>query len=175
MRKDELTPKQERFVQELLRGKSQRQAYRAAYSAERMSDSAVDVAATRLFNRAKVTLRFSELQQQAVKEAVKTRADVIRELERIAFANTTDFVDTDGNYVYIVPTDAVPEHKLPAIASIKQTKDGIEIKTHDKVRALDILLAELDSAEAAADKDDGFIDAMKAEAGELWQDGEDAE
>jgi len=56
-----LTDKQERFVQELIKGKSQREAYKTAYNAEKMSDSAIDVNASKLLKNTKVALRLNEL------------------------------------------------------------------------------------------------------------------
>lgn len=75
--KDHLTPKQERFVQNLIAGMSQREAYRAAYSAEKMTNRAVDVAASRLLDNAKVSLRYEALQERAAQKAVWTREKAI--------------------------------------------------------------------------------------------------
>ena len=61
---DKLTPKQELFVQGIISGLSQRQAYRQAYKADKMSDEAVDVKASRIFKEAKVRLRYRELLKQ---------------------------------------------------------------------------------------------------------------
>ena len=53
---DKLTPKQELFVQGIISGLSQRQAYRQAYKAEKMTDVAVDVQASKLLKNPKITL-----------------------------------------------------------------------------------------------------------------------
>jgi len=42
-----LTAKQEKFVQELIKGKSQREAYKAAYNAKNMSENSIDVEASK--------------------------------------------------------------------------------------------------------------------------------
>lgn len=60
-----LTPKQERFVQALFAGASQRQAYRAAYDCQRSSDKTVDNKASKLFARDEVRARLEELQGAA--------------------------------------------------------------------------------------------------------------
>lgn len=65
-----LTDKQERFVQELLKGKSQREAYRAAYDCKRSSDKTVDNKAYALFKKGEVRARYDELHHNAIKRTV---------------------------------------------------------------------------------------------------------
>ena len=61
-------------------------------------------------------------------------------LSSIAFANGTDFVTVTGaGLLCVKATSEVPKNKLPAIAGIKYSQLGIEIKLHDKVRALELL------------------------------------
>lgn len=75
-----LTAKQEAFALALFQGVSSRQAYRSIYSAARMTDASVDVAASRLANLAKVALRVAELRSVAASEAVWTVERIIDEL-----------------------------------------------------------------------------------------------
>lgn len=57
-----LTLKQERFVQELIKGKSQREAYRIAYpGSAKWKESSVDCKASILFSNGKVKERYDEL------------------------------------------------------------------------------------------------------------------
>ena len=64
----------------------------------------------------------------------------MQELASIAFANGTDFVTVTGaGLLCVKATSEVPKNKLPAIAGIKYSQLGIEIKLHDKVRALELL------------------------------------
>lgn len=65
-----LTPKQEAFVQEIIKGKSQADAYRSAYSTKNMSDKTIHEAASRLMADSKVTARVSELREQLTKETI---------------------------------------------------------------------------------------------------------
>jgi hypothetical protein len=44
-----------------------------------------------------------------------------------------------GSTVKLKAYEDIPEELLPAIASIKETRDGIEIKLHNKLEALDRL------------------------------------
>lgn len=69
--KDKLTPKQEKFVQNLIQGMSQAEAYRAAYSTKNMSDNAVNVEACRLLQNPKVALKYEELRGKLSERAEK--------------------------------------------------------------------------------------------------------
>ena len=65
-----LTEKQEKFVQELVKGKSQREAYKEAYEKSRLwKDTAVDTQASILFKNSKVLERYNELMDRLVKES----------------------------------------------------------------------------------------------------------
>lgn len=67
-----LTKKQEDFVQGILNGMSQREAYRNAYSAEKMSENAIDREASLLLKNPKVAQRFSELRKEMAKPTIMT-------------------------------------------------------------------------------------------------------
>ena len=60
-----LTLKQEKFVEELIKGKSQREAYKAAYNTSRLKNASIDSLACRLLKGVKVRSRFEELKSQA--------------------------------------------------------------------------------------------------------------
>ena len=87
--KDKLTPKQERFIQNIVSGMSQRQAYKEAYDAENMTDESIDVNACKLFNDAKISQRYQELieelQDKAImtaKERMKWLTDVVKDIQK---------------------------------------------------------------------------------------------
>ena len=56
-----LTQKQEKFVQNLIQGMSQREAYKNSYDASRMADDTIDNKACNLFKQAKIRARYEEL------------------------------------------------------------------------------------------------------------------
>lgn len=93
-----LTVKQEKFIQGLIKGKSQRQAYKAAYSCQRMKDTTIDRKACDLMKNGKITARYEELRGEAEKDAVlsavEMRRKIIKELSDIAFKN----VESDNRY-----------------------------------------------------------------------------
>jgi len=69
-----------------------------------------------------------------------TQEQVLEELAAIAFANGADFATVSQNgIVRITPTSELSEGKRKAIASIKEGQYGTEVKTYDKVKALELL------------------------------------
>ena len=68
--KEDLTPKQERFIQNIVSGMSQRQAYKDSYNAENMTDESIDTEACLLFNNPKVAQRYRELMDKLEDEAI---------------------------------------------------------------------------------------------------------
>ena len=68
-----LTAKQEIFVQRLIEGNSQREAYRFAYNCEKMKDESIDVEASKLFNSPKISQRYQELLNEYKEQAKWTR------------------------------------------------------------------------------------------------------
>ena len=98
----------EKFAQCIFQGMSQRKAYRATFPrSAKWKDAAVDVNASKLFGDAKVSLRYEELQAQAVKKAIMTRERRMVRLSEIAEhgeseANQIKAIDTlnkmDGIY-----------------------------------------------------------------------------
>lgn len=94
---NDLTIKQERFIQELIKGKSQRKAYRIAYpNSKNWKDKTVDEKACRLFSKDKVRARYTELKGKVIKrteeEAIITAKEIIKEIASIA-------KDDIGNYL----------------------------------------------------------------------------
>ena len=85
-----LTPKRELFAQKIVEGMSQADAYRSAYSCEKMSDKTIWENASRLMADSKVLARVNELREQISKESIMTAqkrlewlSEVIRSEERM--------------------------------------------------------------------------------------------
>ena len=97
-----LTPKREAYVQNLIKGMSQREAYKAAFDASRMKDSTIDTKASELLANGKVRVRYEELQAEVVKAsqaaAVASATEVLEELTNIALGKKRyPAVDMFGN------------------------------------------------------------------------------
>lgn len=152
-----LTAKQALFVKNYLIDLNATQAaIRAKYSAKTAEQQA-----SRLLSNVKV--------QEAIQKAMNKRSErteitadmVLKEYAKIGFSNITDYlsvedklvtVDRDGagkpitdlmQVVSIFDTDMVKPDKMRAVAEIRQTKDGISLKLHDKKGALDSMARHL--------------------------------
>lgn len=78
-----LTAKQEKFVQNIVKGMSQIDAYKDAYDTKRMSDNAISVEASRLMQNPKITLRQKELVDAVAKPAIMTAQERLEFLTRV--------------------------------------------------------------------------------------------
>ena len=131
-----LTEKQKRFVAEYLVDlNATAAAKRAGYSEKSASRIAIE-----LLNKTQVSEEIQKRRGELQSKLKITQETVLQELAAIAFANGTDFVTVTGaGLLDVKPTSQVSKEKLPAIAGIKYSQLGIEIKLHDKVRALELL------------------------------------
>ena len=75
-----LTSKQEKFIQALVAGKSQRQAYKEAYNAANMKDATIDNKASLLFAKGEIRKRYEELVNENKQKALYTLEDSINDL-----------------------------------------------------------------------------------------------
>jgi len=76
-----LTPKQEKYVQGLVAGLSQRQAYiEAGYSSKNKTDNYLDVEASKLLKNPKVYQRYQDLFEEHKQKALWTREMAINDL-----------------------------------------------------------------------------------------------
>lgn len=151
------------FCQEIIKGKSQRQAYYIAYPAsKKWKPETVDNKASKLHNTDEVLARLEELRAQAAEANQITRDDILRELKTIGFSKITDYAEIKGPLVHIKTTNEIPEDKISAIAGIEQGNYGIKLKMHDKLKALDMMIKMLgyDKTEA----DENLEDTSEAES-----------
>ena len=78
-----LTTNQEIFVQKLIEGCSQREAYRYAYSCAKWKDSSVDAEASKLFKQPKILQRYEELKSELKQKMFYTVEKANEDLEWI--------------------------------------------------------------------------------------------
>ncbi len=64
---------------------------------------------------------------------------VLRELERIAFADFSDFARLEDGALRLQDTDTLSPDQRAAICAMKDTAKGVEVKLYDKQRALELL------------------------------------
>lgn len=123
-----LTQKQEKFVQELIKGKSQREAYKSAYNAKKMSDNAIDVEASKLLKNPKVALRHEQLRSRVIKrteeKAIITAEEIIKEIASIAKDDISNYLDFSMRKDVVVGfDDAGPIREDRITVDIKNSKD----------------------------------------------------
>jgi phage terminase small subunit len=82
-----LTAKQEKFVQCIIEGMSQADAYRSAYSAKRMSDKTIHEAASRLMSDSKIVARLTELRDKISNDKIMSATRRAEKLTEFATAD----------------------------------------------------------------------------------------
>lgn len=118
--KTELTTKQEKFVQNLISGMSQRQAYKDAFQAD-YDDNAIDVNACKLFNDAKIKLRYKELIEELKEVNIMTAKErMIWLSEVVQGIQTEKEVVVNGAEVQIKEVEANLMTKLKAIDTLNK-------------------------------------------------------
>ena len=86
-----LTPKQEKFCQNIVKGMSQADAYRDAYNTDNQKDETIWCNASKLMNDTKVIQRVKELTEETVKDIKYEIEDCFRETDEILqLAKMTD-------------------------------------------------------------------------------------
>lgn len=143
-----LTAKQIRFVDEwLIDFNGKQAAIRAGYSAK-----TAEATAARLLRNVKVQAEISRRQKDLQRRTEVTQERVVKELACVAFADATDYVQVetrtavknDGpelsyQTVTLKNTAELSPEQRAAIAGIKQGANGVEVKLHDKIKALELL------------------------------------
>ena len=143
-----LPPMQDRFVDEwLIDFNGTQAAIRAGYS-ERSARSI----AGRLLTKDNIQREISRRQKDLQRRTEVSQERVVKELARVAFADATDYVQvetrtvekndgTELSYqtVTLTETAELSADQRAAIAGIKQGANGVEVKLHDKIKALELL------------------------------------
>ncbi len=130
-------PQHEIFAQEVARGAKQTEAARAA------GYKSVKQNAHRLSVHEGISARVKEIQTTLIRK-IEKKLDVsldrlVHEFARMGFSDVTDVVKVRNGKMYIEDTDNLPPDVTAAISSLKQTKDGVEVRFHPKAPALDAL------------------------------------
>jgi phage terminase small subunit len=150
-----LTDKQESFVQWLVKGKSQREAYKlAGYKTDAMTDDAIDQEACKLLKNPKVYTRHEEIHSRLLKEAedecIVSAKEVLRELKHIAFDDIRNYLSFRTEKQVVAYDEGKPVFDYRTIVEVKDsdtidtrnisevsvTKDGFKFKQYCKDNAL---------------------------------------
>lgn len=158
-----LTPKQESFCLVYLSTGNGSEAYRQSYEAGGMNENSVSRKAYELLQNVKITARLSELNEKATSAAVMTRQEALERLSnyaRIDLADLIDFgsseeaQDEEGRPIIqgawrIKDSVMQDPKKMAAISELTAGRDGVKIKTHSPLQAIQ-QLAKMQGWESAA-------------------------
>ena len=151
-----MTEKQKIFADEYLIDLNATRAYRAAYP-NCKKDSSADAAARKLLGNTRIQTYITERMEERQKRTEITQDMVLQELAAIAFARATDYVSVMGGLVQVKDTDQLSDSQIAAIAGIKETQNGIEVKLGSKEKTLELLGRHLgmwnDKLDVAGDMD----------------------
>jgi phage terminase small subunit len=143
-----LTAKQKRFVDEYLVDFNATQAaIRAGYKA-----NTAHVIGAENLRKPKIAEEIARRQKDLQRRTEVTQERVVKELARIAFANIADYVhvetqtrtkddgtETTYQIVMLIETEDLSADQRAALSTVKQSVNGVEIKLHDKIKALELL------------------------------------
>lgn len=129
-----LTQQQEIFAQEVAKGKSQAEAYRAAYQVGTSKPKTVYENACRLMADSNVSARVRAIQAKGAEIAALDAAKIAAEIARVALSDIAGIMHPDGRVK--LPHELDPATRA-AVASFKIDEYGrIEYKFWDKNSAL---------------------------------------
>ena len=91
-----------------------------------------------------------------------SQQQVLRELEAIAFARATDYLQVADGALTLRDTGELSRQQQAAIASMEKTSTGVKLKFYDKLKALELLGKALGLFEglAAEQADNGLLQAI---------------
>lgn len=133
-----LTNKQESFVQELIKGSTQRQAYiNAGYIIKTKAEKTIDENACRLLKTPPVAKRYAELRKKMIKrteeKALMTADEIIAELVSIARDDISNYLDYRTEKVVAAhDDDGKPIFKYDNIVDLMDSQN-IETKNISEV------------------------------------------
>lgn len=138
-----LTQKQRKFVEELVKGSSQVDAYKSAYNTAKMKDSTIRKRASELFQDGDITGIYNELMQKSVEktewEATEVRKEIIIQLMKILQADIKDY------YSFTHPRHGAAKAKLKDLTDVDtsaiqmittDSKGNNHVKLYDKNNAI---------------------------------------
>lgn len=132
---DKLSAKQQRFVEEYCVDFNGTQAaIRAGYSVNTAS-----MQAARLLSYDKIKTALEERKIEIAEESKLKASDVIDELRRIAFSDITQVMSFTASKAKVKSSRKLSEDAKKIVASVSQTRAGLTVKLHDKVKALELL------------------------------------
>lgn len=107
-----LNIKQEKFIQNIVKGMSQREAYKDAYNAK-YKDEVIDVRACELFNSSKVQVRYKEIMNRLEDKAIMSAKERMKWLTEVVKGIQTNTTYGENGQAY--DNEAYISDKMKAI------------------------------------------------------------
>lgn len=166
-----LNERQKKFCDEYLIDLNATQAANRAGYSEKTAYSM----GQRLLKNVEVAAYIEKRRGAQINRTQITQDRVLVELAKVAFADGTDFATVGKrNRVTLVPTDDLPPEKRAAVASVKKgAKGAVEVKTYDKVKALELLgrhLGMFDGAGGEKAPEKGQLAETIKQMPDVWSD-----
>ena len=120
-----LTPKQEKYVHNLVKGMSQREAYKKSYNASKMKDETIDKRASELFKNREIKGRYEELIKKTDDEAIMSAIERKKWLTKVVLGKTEEKI--------------VLEFKKDDNGQIIKEEQNVPANLKTRITALDIL------------------------------------
>lgn len=127
-----LSIKQEKFCNYYIECGNASEAYRRAYSCSNMKDESINVKAFELLNNGKITVRVKELQEELKKKSDITKEEVLNMLRSFMYADIRNFLTIKDGNVTFKDSEDWTDGMAMQVESVKQGKDGIEIKLNGR-------------------------------------------
>jgi phage terminase small subunit len=137
----QLDPRERRFVEIYVEtSNATRSALAAGYG--RNYNSAASIA-PRLLKKIRIKEAVDQLHAQHMAELDFTPDRIVREIAKVAGVNAADFItmetQDDGTEKPVIDFSRTTRRHLAAVSSVENTDKGVKYKTHDKLKALDML------------------------------------
>lgn len=125
-----LTVKQEKFVQNIIKGMSQREAYKNSYNASKMKDKSCDQKAWELMQKVEIKERYKELLEMTKQEAIMTAIDRKVWLSKVISGEQKEelYVTTDDVAVLVGSRSADLSTKMKAMDILNKMEGNYSTK-----------------------------------------------
>lgn len=148
-----LNAKQTKFCDYYLETGNASEAYRKAYPrSAKWKEESVWSKASSLLKTDKVQERVKELQVQLNSKAEIKKEEILEMLKSIMYADIRDFLEIKGGFVIFKDSSSWTKTMAMQVESVKQTKEGIEIKLNGRSWSINRICKML-----------GYDEAVKAE------------
>ena len=139
-----ISARQEAFAAGVAQGLNQAEAYRRAYPrSTAWKDSTVYSRASELMADRKISGRVADLMAKAAAANEVTQERIVKELARIAFGNKRAVMTWGPGGVSLRDSDELTDDEAAMVAEVQETitqaGSSLKMKTHDKVKALELL------------------------------------